>query len=327
MAKKDQKVDPNAVSARAPGSGNNFTMGEVAVAGVNIAAGEEIYLPPKRYWASIVRLFAKNKIAVVGLAIFVIILILCLFAPLFTPFDPVTDMDLMDTLKRPGTEGHLLGTDDLGRDIWCRLLYGGRTSVLTGITITLLSAAIGVSLGLIAGYFGGIVETLIMRFTDIMLSFPLIVIAIAIMAALGSNQRNVIISLAIVSWPGFCRLTRGQVLSLRVTEYIESARVAGFRNGRIIFRHLLPNCMGPLIIQATMAVGGAILSAATLSYLGLGADAAAPDWGLMLSQGKNYLQLAPYLTTIPGIAISLTVLAMNWVGDGLRDAFDPKMRK
>ncbi len=284
-------------------------------------------LPTTTYWADVLRRFLKNKIAVVGLVMMFIIIILCVFAPMFTPYDPVIDMNLVDMLKKPFTPGHPLGTDDLGRDIWSRLLYGGRTSVITGLSVALISAGVGITIGLFSGYFGGIIESILMRFTDIMLSFPFMIIAIAIMAALGSSLRNVIISLAIVGWPRFARLTRGQVLAVKQTEYVESARVAGFKNMRIIFHHVLPNCMGPLIIQGTLAVGQAILSAASLSYLGLGADAAAPDWGLMLSQGRNYLRLAPYLTTIPGIAISVTVLAMNWMGDGLRDAFDPKMRK
>ena len=284
-------------------------------------------LPVTTYWSDVVRRFCKNKIAVVGLVMLLIIVVLCAGAPLFTKYDPVLDMDLANLLQPPGAEGHLLGTDDLGRDIWCRLLYGGRTSVLTGLIVALITAVVGVGIGSVSGYFGGVVETLLMRFTDIMLSFPFLIVAIAIMAALGSSQRNIILALAIVGWPRFARLTRGQVLAVKQSEYVESARVAGFGNLRIILNHILPNCMGPIIIQATLAVGGAILSAASLTYLGLGADAAAPDWGIMLSQGRNYLQLAPYLTTIPGIAISVTVLAMNWIGDGLRDAFDPKMRK
>ena len=284
-------------------------------------------LPVTTYWSDVVRRFCKNKIAVEGVVMLLIIVVLCAGAPLFTKYDPVLDMDLANLLQPPGAEGHLLGTDDLGRDIWCRLLYGGRTSVLTGLIVALITAVVGVGIGLVSGYFGGVVETLLMRFTDIMLSFPFLIVAIAIMAALGSSQRNIILALAIVGWPRFARLTRGQVLAVKQSEYVESARVAGFGNLRIILNHILPNCMGPIIIQATLAVGGAILSAASLTYLGLGADAAAPDWGIMLSQGRNYLQLAPYLTTIPGIAISVTVLAMNWIGDGLRDAFDPKMRK
>ena len=284
-------------------------------------------LPVTSYWKDVVRRFCKNKIAVIGLIALCIIIILCAGAPLFTSYDPVVDMDFMNMLAAPGSEGHPLGTDDLGRDIWCRLLYGGRSSLITGLSVSLLAAAIGVVIGLYSGYFGGVIESLLMRFTDIMLSFPFLIVAIAIMSVLGSSQRNIIIALAITSWPRFARLTRGQVLALKNSEYVEAAKVGGFKNTRIIFRHVLPNCIGPLIIQGTLSVGGAILSAASLNYLGLGADAASPDWGMMLSQGRNYLQTASYLTTIPGLAISATVLAMNWIGDGMRDAFDPKMRK
>lgn len=278
------------------------------------------------YWRDVLRQFLKNKIAVLGLILLFIIVFMCAFAPLFTKYNPVKDMVLADMLLPPGTEGHILGTDDYGRDIWSRLLYGGRSSVLTGLLVALLSAVIGILVGCISGYFGGVIDSLLMRITDIMLSFPFLIIAIAIMAALGASQKNIIIALAIVSWPQFARLTRSQVLMVKEQEYVESAKVAGFKSTRIMFNHVLPNCIGPLIIQTTLAVGSAILSSASLNFLGLGVDAALPEWGSMLNQGRNYLQNASYLTTIPGIAISITVLAVNWIGDGLRDAFDPKLR-
>ena len=198
---------------------------------------------------------------------------------------------------------------------------------MTGVIVAIVSAAAGIVIGCVSGYFGGILDSLLMRFTDIMLSFPFLIIAIAIMAALGASQKNVVLALAIIGWPGFARLTRSQVLALKEQEYVESARVAGFKNMRIIFNHILPNAMGPIIVQLTLAVGNAILSAASLNFLGMGVDSTLPDWGVMLNQGRNYLQTHSYLTTVPGIAISLTVLAMNWVGDGLRDAFDPRLRK
>lgn len=279
------------------------------------------------YWKDVARQFFKNKIAVLGLFILSAIVVLCAFAPLFTSYDPVKDMVLSDMLLPPGSPGHLLGTDDYGRDILSRLLYGGRSSVLTGLTVALLSAFVGIFIGCISGYFGGWLDSLLMRITDIMLSFPFLIIAIAIMAALGASQKNIVIALAIVSWPNFARLTRSQVMAVREQEYVESAKAAGFKNSRIMLGHILPNCIGPLIIQTTLSVGSAILSSASLNFLGLGADASLPDWGAMLNQGRNYLQNAPYLTTIPGIAISLTVLSVNWIGDGLRDAFDPKLRK
>ena len=279
------------------------------------------------YWKDVARQFFKNKIAVLGLFILSAIVVLCAFAPLFTSYDPVKDMVLSDMLLPPGSPGQLLGTDDYGRDILSRLLYGGRSSVLTGLTVALLSAFVGIFIGCISGYFGGWLDSLLMRVTDIMLSFPFLIIAIAIMAALGASQKNIVIALAIVSWPNFARLTRSQVMAVREQEYVESAKAAGFKNSRIMLGHILPNCIGPLIIQTTLSVGSAILSSASLNFLGLGADASLPDWGAMLNQGRNYLQNAPYLTTIPGIAISLTVLSVNWIGDGLRDAFDPKLRK
>lgn len=283
-------------------------------------------VPAKSYWADVGGRFVKNKIALLGAVILGMIIFMCVAAPLFTRYDPVKDMVLMDMLLPPGSPGHILGTDDYGRDIFSRLLFGGRTSVLTGLSVAVVSAVVGVTLGCLSGYFGGWLDNLIMRFTDIMMSFPFLIIAIAIMAALGSSQKNIVIALAIVSWPRFARLTRGQVLSVKTQEYVESARTAGYTDARIMFNHILPNCMGPIIVQLTLAVGSAILSAASLNFLGLGVDASLPDWGVMLNQGRNYLQTAPYLTTIPGIAISLTVLAVNWIGDGLRDAFDPRLR-
>lgn len=280
------------------------------------------------YMQDVIRSFKKNKLAVIGLIIVMIIVIMVLAAPLLTKYDPMLDINLKEMLIRPFTNpDHILGTDDYGRDIWTRLIYGGRSSVLIGLTVALLSAAAGIFIGCIAGYFGGWVDSLLMRITDIMMSFPFLVIAIAIMAVLGNSQANVILALSIVSWPPFSRLTRGQVLAVKEQEYVESARVAGFSDMRIMMHHVLPNCWGPIIIELTLSVGGAILSAASLNFLGMGGDSAMPDWGIMLNQGRNYLQQAPYLTFIPGLAISITVLAINWIGDGLRDAFDPKLRK
>ncbi len=304
---------------------NNETMNANALMGNEI--GDEA-LSQTTYLQDIIRSFRKNRMAVIGLIMLLIIIIMCVFAPLFTKYDPVLDMDLNSMLIRPGeSTEHILGTDDYGRDIWSRLLYGGRTSVLIGMSVAVISAIVGVIVGCISGYFGGIVDACLMRLTDIMLSFPFLIIAIAIMAVLGASQQNVVLALSLVSWPSFCRLTRSQVLSVKEQEYIESAKAAGFKNLRIIFNHVMPNCYGPIIVQLTLSVGNAILSAASLNYLGSGVDSTQPDWGVMLNQGRNYLQDASYLTLIPGLAISLTVLAINWIGDGLRDAFDPKLRK
>ena len=284
-------------------------------------------LPPETCSGAIVCSFSKNRLAVIGLAILVMIVSLSVLAPLFTGYDPVLDMDLQNALLPPGSAGHLLGTDDYGRDLGARILYGGRTSVLTGLSVALLAAGVGVLIGSVSGYYGGWLDAVLMRLTDIMLSFPFLVIAIAMMAVLGATRANIILILALVSWPGFARLTRSQVLAVKELEFVQSAKATGYRDPRIIVYHILPNCMGPLIVQLTLMVGTAILSAASLNFLGLGTDGTQPDWGIMLNQGRYYLQSAPYLTVIPGLAISLTVLAMNWVGDGLRDVFDPRLRR
>ena len=255
-------------------------------------------VPAKSYWSDVGRRFLKNRIALLGALILGIIVFMCAAAPLFTQYDPVKDMVLGDMLL-PGTPGHILGTDDYGRDIFSRLLYGGRTSVLTGLSVAIVSAAVGVTLGCISGYFGGIIDNLIMRFTDIMMSFPFLIIAIAIMAALGSSQKNIVIALAIVSWPRFARLTRGQVLSIKTQEYVESANTAGYSDMRIMFNHILPNCMGPIIVQLTLAVGSAILSAASLNFLGLGVDASLPDWGVIYRMVHDNLTYEQVIGNMP----------------------------
>lgn len=288
--------------------------------------GEETLSSEKRSTA-IVRRFTQNKLAVLGLVIILVIFLMSIAAPLLTPFDPVLDMELKNKLLPVGSEGHLLGTDDYGRDIFARLLYGGRVSILTGLVVSLITAVIGVSVGCIGGYYGGIVDSILMRIVDVFLSFPFLILAITIMAVLGPSQRNIIIALSISSWPGFARITRGQVLSIKENEYVEAAKASGFSNSRILISHILPNIMAPIIVVATLGVGSTILSAASLNFLGLGVDASLPEWGVMLNQGKNYLKTASHLSMFPGIAISLTVLSMNWLGDGLRDALDPHMRK
>ncbi len=288
--------------------------------------GEES-LPVTSMWKDTVRRYKQNKLAVLGLVIITIIIIMCIFAPLFTAYDPVLDMNLKDKLLTPGSNNHLLGTDDYGRDIFSRLLYGGRTSLITGLMVAGITMIIGVFIGCISGYFGGWIDNLLMRIVDVVLAFPFLVLAITIMAVLGPSQRNIIITLSLVGWPSFARVTRGQILSIKEKEYVEAARSSGFKNGRIIFHHILPNALAPIIVTATMRIGSTILSAASLNFLGLGVDASLPEWGVMLNQGKDYMSLAPHLSFYPGLAISLTVLSMNWIGDGLRDAFDPQMRK
>lgn len=288
--------------------------------------GEES-LPIASLWKDIVRRFRHNKLAVIGLFIMTIIIFMCLLAPVFTKYDPVLDMQLTERLLPVGAPDHLLGTDDFGRDIFSRILYGGRVSLLTGLIVSIFTMSIGVFVGCISGYFGGWLDNLLMRIVDIFLAFPFLVLAIAIMAALGPSQRNIIFTLVIVGWPSFARLTRGQILSLKEKEYIEAARASGFSHARIMFVHILPNALAPIIVMATLRIGGTIMSAASLNFLGLGVDSSLPEWGVMLNQARDYMTSAPHLSIFPGLAISLAVLSMNWIGDGLRDALDPRMRK
>lgn len=288
--------------------------------------GEES-LPITSAWVDVRRRFLKNRIAVAGLVMLTVIIFCTLAAPLFTEYDPVLDMCLEDRLLPPGSPGHILGTDDYGRDILSRLLYGGRISILTGLVVSLVSALVGVVVGCISGYFGGWVDSLLMRLVDIVLAFPFLILAITLMAVLGPSLRNTMLALAMVSWPGYARVVRGLVLSIKEKEYVEAARAAGLSDSRIMFAHVLPNAIAPIIVQATLGVGSAILSAASLNFLGLGVDLSVPEWGMMLNQGREYLQTASHLTLFPGLAISLTVLAVNWIGDGLRDALDPRLRQ
>jgi peptide/nickel transport system permease protein len=272
------------------------------------------------------RRFLRNRAATAGGIVVLLVWIVALSAPLVAPYDPVAHLSSANRLKPPGSPGYVLGTDDFGRDLLSRLIYGARISLQVGVIVVLLSGSIGVTLGAIAGYFGGLTDEIIMRAVDIVMAFPFFILAIAIMAVLGPSLHNAMIALAMVSWVGYARLVRGQVLSVKQKEYIEAARAEGLSDALIILRHVLPNCMAPILIQATLGVGGAILSAAGLSFIGLGAQPPDPEWGAMLNEGREYLRQAPHLTIIPGTAIALTVLALNLLGDGLRDALDPRLK-
>jgi ABC-type dipeptide/oligopeptide/nickel transport system permease subunit len=245
-------------------------------------------------------------------------------APVLAPYDPLA-IDPMGALQPPSFE-HPMGTDPIGRDVLSRVLFGGRISLVVGLVSVGISLAIGVILGLLAGYFGGTVDNVIMRLMDMMLAFAGILLALTIVAVLGPGLTNVMLAVGISGIPNFARLVRGSVLSAKENLYVEAARSIGIRSGRIIFRHILPNVMAPVIVLATLAYGWAILSAASLSFLGLGAQPPTPEWGIMLSDGRGYLREAPWVTFFPGFAIMLTVLSANVLGDGLRDALDPRQR-
>ena len=266
----------------------------------------------------------KSWSAKIGLFLMLFIILACVIGPYFTGYD----LNWQDqSLMRAGPSAkHILGCDTLGRDMLTRLLYGGRYSLLMGILSAVLGAILGIAIGLVAGYFGGFTETIIMRFMDVWSSLPGMLLCILVSAAMGNGFMATVIALTIGSIPGGARMTRGQVLSERSREYIEAAESINCSKMSIMFKHLLPNVIQPSIVITTMSVGSTINMAASLSYIGLGIQPPSPEWGAMLADGKGYILTDPHLIAVPGIAIALTVLAINLLGDGLRDALDPKLR-
>lgn len=268
--------------------------------------------------------FFKNKLSLVGLIFIGAFMFIALFAPWLSPHHP-HQIDLAGRLTKPCWE-YPLGKDSLGRDMLSRIIYGSRISLLVGVLTVGLSSLIGFFLGALAGYYGGWVDEVLMRIVDVLLAFPGILLAIALMAVLGPSLQNVIMALCLIGWVSYARLVRSQILSLRETEYIMAAHALGYSSMRIIFGHLLPNILGPLIVQATFGLAGNIIAEAGLSFLGLGVQPPTPSWGAMLNEGRAVLLQAPHLTTFPGLAILLVVLSFHFLGDGLRDAVDPKLK-
>jgi len=260
-----------------------------------------------------------------GLILTIALLVMAVAAPLLAPYDP----SVQDTSRRlePPSHQHPLGLDDLGRDVLSRIVWGARVSLRVGFSVVMLASLLGITLGAISGYFGGWTDTIIMRVTDILLAFPGILLAIALVAVLGPSLNNVILALAIIGWVGYARLVRGQVLKVREMEFVTAAKALGARSPRVIVRHVLPNVINPVIVMATLGLAGAILSEAALSFLGLGVQPPTPSWGAMLTSGRRYLGLANHLAIFPGAAIMLAVMGLNFLGDGLIDALDPKYRK
>ncbi len=257
-----------------------------------------------------------------GLAVAALLVLTAVFAPWLAPHAP-TSIDLAAELAPP-SDAHVLGAGENGIDVLTHVIYGARVSLIVSMFAVLLSAAIGITLGGLAGYFGGAVDEVIMRVVDVLLAFPGILLAIFITAVLGPSLANVVFALAATGWTGYARLVRAQILSLRERDYVQAARALGASDGRILFRHLLPNAAGPILIQATFAIPGAILAEASLSFLGLGAPPGTPSWGALVDQGTQYLLVAPHVALFPGIAIAVVVLGFNFLGDALRDALDPK---
>lgn len=267
----------------------------------------------------------KNLFAMFGLVLLLLIVFVAFFASQVAPYDPNLQ-DYTATMQSPSSS-HWLGTDNFGRDILSRIIYGAQISLRLGLFGTLIGASVGSLLGAVAGYFGGFVDTLIMRLLDVQMAFPGILLAIIVIAVMGISEMNVIIAIGVFSFPTFARVIRGAFLVLREQDFVLAAKAVGAGSNRILFRHLLPNSLSPILVLATIRLGTAILTAASLGFLGLGVKPPSPEWGTMLSEGRNYMQLAPHIAIFPGLAILITVVALNLLGDGLRDAIDPRTRK
>lgn len=273
------------------------------------------------------RLILKNPLTMIGLAIIIVLSFIALFAPQIAPY-PDQGRGASDLSSRllPPTFGHLFGTDNLGRDICSRIIFGARVSLKAALIVVLIVVAIGMPLGVVAGYYGGKIDEAIMRTADMILAFPSLLLAIAIVAATGPSLTNAMIAVSVPWWPWYTRLARSQTVSLRERQFVEAAKAVGMPNLRIIFRHIVPNCLSPIIVQATLDMGYVILSLAGLGFLGLGTQPPRADWGVMVSAGREFFLNQWWYSTFPGLAIFITVLGFNILGDGLREALDPRIR-
>ncbi len=284
------------------------------------------YKKENRFKTTMHRLL-KNKGAVVGLIIILILIIISLTSNLWLDYEKdIIEFNTKGRLLHPSAE-HPFGTDEYGRDIFKRILYGTKYSMAIGFVAVIIALAGGVFLGAVAGYYGGILENIIMRICDIMSSIPTILLGIVIVSAIGGGVGSLMIAIGVAAIAGFARITRAAILTIKNQEYIESAKAMGLSDLRIIFGHILPNCLSPIIVQTTLKIGNAVVSASSLSFLGMGVPAPKPEWGTMLSAGREFLRKSSYMTLFPGLAIMITVLAFNLVGDGLRDALDPKLKR
>ncbi len=274
----------------------------------------------------IIRRFFRNKAALLGLIYMVVLLFAAVFADKLFDYDTIVIRNNISERLIPPCAAHWFGTDDLGRDIFARVVHGARLSLTISFSAVALALVVGGIIGLFAAYYGGFVDELLMRLTDIFIAVPTTLMCIILVAALGSSSLNLILALGLASMPTFARVVRSAVLTVRDEEYITSARALGARDSEIVTKHVLPNCMGPILVQTTLRIASAIYNTSALSFLGLGIAQPAPEWGGMLSAGRNYIRTASYISLIPGLAIMLTVLALNLMGDGIRDAIDPKLK-
>lgn len=269
--------------------------------------------------------FRKNKLAMLGLIIFLMMIFMVAYVSVFGDYEKAITMDMPNKLQTPSA-AHLFGTDQFGRDILMRMMFGARISLSVGLLTMVLSLVVGSLIGAAAGYYGGKVDNLLMRIMDVFLAIPSTLLAISIVAALGQGMFNLLLATAVSQIPAFARVVRSAILTVKGQDYIEAARAYGTRGGRIILRHILPNAMGPIIVQATLNIARTILGISSLSFVGLGISPPTPEWGSMLSEGKTMMRYYPHLILIPGAAIALAVMSLNLIGDGLRDALDPRLK-
>ena len=295
-------------------------MDAAALGSVSFDVAEHVETPTRRA----LRRLRKRQGAVLGLAVIVVFILLALFAPLIAPYDPAAQS--WAAVRKPPSALHWLGTDEVGRDILARIIFGARASLLAGVISILIAISVGVPVGLIAGFLGGFLDGLLSRITDAMLACPFLILAIALAAFLGPSLGNAMIAIGVTTTPIFVRLTRGQVMAVKVEDYVEAARAVGNPRWRIALVHVLPNVLPALLVQATLSIAAAIIAEASLSFLGRSQQPPAPSWGSMLNSAQRFLSTAPWMAVWPGLAIFLTVLSFNLVGDGLRDALDPRAR-
>jgi peptide/nickel transport system permease protein len=281
-------------------------------------------LPDDQPWKRALRRLVHRRGAMIGAAVVLFFVLMAIFAPMIAPYAPIAT-DWAAVRKAPSW-AHWLGTDEIGRDVLSRVIFGARASLKAGVVSVLISLSLGVPIGLLSGYVGGFLDGLLMRIVDAMLACPFLILAIALAAFLGPNLTNAMIAIGISAMPAFIRLTRAQTLSTKVEDYVEAARAVGNPHIRIVLRHILPNILAPIMVQATLAIAAAIIAEASLSFLGLGQQPPDPSWGSMLNTAKNFLSQAPWMAWWPGLAIFVVVLSFNLLGDGLRDALDPKHR-
>jgi peptide/nickel transport system permease protein len=291
---------------------------------VEVAPAAPIQRQALSPWTAARRRFVRSRTGLAGALVLIVVIAAAVFAPQIAPYNP-TRQDFRVEHEPPSLT-HLMGTDEFGRDVLSRVIYGAQASLQAGAVAASIALIIGLALGMLAAYYGGATDNVIMRVMDVLLAFPYILLAIAVVAILGPGLRNAMIAIGIVYIPYYARVVRGAVLSVRARDYVEAARALGARDGRVMVQHVLPNTLAPVIVQTTLNVGAAIIDTAGLSFLGLGTQPPTPDWGNMLSAGRSYVIDSPWIATFPGLAILVTVLAFNLMGDALRDAFDPRLR-